>query len=92
MEVCYKNDWGTVCDDAWDTNDAQVACRQLGYSATGATILFSPDVPDGTGPIWLDEVDCVGTEISLFNCNAILSGSNDCSHTDDIGVICQPSK
>ena len=87
--MCYKNDWATVCDDAWDTNDAQVVCTQLGYSTTGAFILSSSDVPDGAGLIWLDKVNCVGTEISLFNCDANFSGSHDCNHTDDVGVICQ---
>ena len=89
VEICNSNEWGTVCDDFWGTPDAQVACRQLGFSSTGAVALTLSAVPDGAGRIWLDNVQCRGTESRLIDCTANALGSHNCVHSEDAGVRCQ---
>ena len=40
VEVCRSQQWGTVCDDDWETEDANIACKQLGFSAEGVIVII----------------------------------------------------
>ena len=74
-----------MCDDYFDSNDARVACTQLGYyyHYTYSTGFGGY----GVGSIWMDNMGCSGAELSLFDCPGII-GSSSCSHYEDIGVRC----
>ena len=88
LEICFEGIWGTVCDDSWDTRDAEVVCRQLGYNATGALALSAFQFGQGTGPIYLDDVACVGSEQTLVSCSHPNIGEHNCGHEEDAGVKC----
>ena len=90
VEVCVNGTWGTVCDDFWGTADAQVVCRQLGYPTNNSVAYRRAIFGRGSGPIHLDDVACVGTESSLFNCG--YTSYHNCSHHQDAGVRCIVSK
>ncbi|XP_069054141.1 antigen WC1.1-like [Lepisosteus oculatus] len=45
----------------------------------------------GNSTIWLDEVNCRGSELHLWDCWHPPLGQSDCRHKEDAGVICTGS-
>nr|XP_056720372.1 deleted in malignant brain tumors 1 protein-like [Euleptes europaea] len=88
VEILHDRLWGTVCGDDWDHEDAQVVCRYLGCGDA----LSAPQgakFGTGSGPIWLDDVNCKGTESAVSQCQVNYQVKNNCSHSKDAGVVCR---
>ena len=80
-------EWGTICDDNWDIQDARVVCRQLGYPDAVAAP-SSAHYGQGIGTIWLNNVQCLGSELDLFACEHSRNIQQNCKHDKDASVEC----
>ena len=87
VEVFYDGTWGTICDDSWHLRDANVVCQQLGFEKA-ERVWFRAEFGEGTGPIWLDQMNCNGGESSVLECGHNGWGVHDCQHREDASVRC----
>ena len=106
VEICADDDtgdntpasWGTVCDDYWTNDDADVACMALGYEGAEpvAGRFLRSRFGAGTGPIWLDDMLCDGDESNLLDCPLASGrsrardfiGVHNCKSSEVVGVRC----
>ncbi|XP_008411857.1 neurotrypsin [Poecilia reticulata] len=87
VELFLSGQWGTVCDDGWTDQDAEVVCRQLGYRGAAKARVMAY-FGEGSGPIHVDNVRCNGEERLLADCIKQKPGTHNCRHSEDAGVIC----
>ena len=62
------------------------------YNIIGATARTGAAFGQGTGPILLDEVKCIGLEYRLFDCPHAGIEVDNCGHSQDAGVVCVAGK
>ena len=89
VEICYNGVWGTVCDYGWDQVDADVVCRQLGFSYQRALATNNSHFGDGEGPILFENVRCNQFHSNISQCIDFqhIGTFHRCVHT--AGVICE---
>ncbi|XP_046547672.1 low-density lipoprotein receptor-related protein 5-like [Haliotis rubra] len=91
VDVYANGEWGTICDDHWDNKDASVVCSMLGYNRENALATSNVQVSSGSGLIYMDEVNCTGTETHIVQCGFTEENwaVHDCSHQEDAGITCE---
>lgn len=89
--------WGSICDHFWSEEDASTACRQLGFARAEAGIsqFVASHFGTGSGRIFLDDMQCAGTESDLLDCptnNGPLArnviGVHNCGTDELVGIRC----
>jgi len=87
VEIKHDKKWGSICDDGWDINSANIFCRQMGFG-TAKQATHEASFGQGSGKVWLDDIKCEGFETSIDNCKHARWGKSDCGHKEDAGVKC----
>ncbi|CAL4064347.1 unnamed protein product, partial [Meganyctiphanes norvegica] len=87
VEVRYLGVWGSICDDDISFEEGNVLCRMMGWNRS-VSIFKNNTFGKGEGPVWLDDLQCVGTERTIEECLHLPWGQNNCDHTENLGLQC----
>ncbi|XP_054053692.1 antigen WC1.1-like [Rissa tridactyla] len=89
VEVKLQGRWGSVGDDQWDMEDAEVVCQHLGCGSAAGAYSASSSFGNGEGPLSLALVDCHGDEATFWDCEIRGWGPYVAPHDFDTAVTCQ---
>lgn len=96
VEVRANGKWGYVCDDRFTITDANVICRELGFNMGAAEVKTNSYYPpnaaltsNGKTLFMMDEVNCLGNETTLKDCDFNGWGVSDCNAEEVVGIICK---
>ncbi len=84
LEIWHDGSWGSVCDDGFDYEELAIACMQMGMHPVGISEGYLDD-----GEIWLDDIQCIGNESRLQECEHRPLGDHDCTHEEDVWIACE---
>jgi len=78
--------WGSVCNEYFTIESANVVCKQLGYDKA-IDYTSGGYFGKSTGPIHMNNVSCTGEESVITDCEYVTNHS--CDHSQDVGIYCQ---
>ena len=94
VEIRHKGVWGTVCQENFGTQEAEVVCRMLGFPSNNAKRYEGTTDYQGDGPVWIrltDDKTCLGNETNINQCKEQHLWTHDyyCNHIEDVAVSCE---
>ncbi|XP_011408754.1 PREDICTED: scavenger receptor cysteine-rich domain superfamily protein-like, partial [Amphimedon queenslandica] len=89
VEICTNGLWGAICHGSWNSIDAFVLCRSLGYGGSGPTTYWTSTFGLATGPAPWKNVLCYGWENTLFDCQKTIYPYDSCPVQNTVGVACK---
>lgn len=87
VEFYDKGQWGTICGQSWDINDANVVCKQLDCGKAHKITTMS-EYGRGTGQTWIEQIECNGRESTLSQCPQRPYVDKSCNTSSVAGVVC----
>ncbi len=87
LEILHDQTWMSVCDAVFDQQDAEVVCRELDCGAS-VQVLGAAAFGKGDAQMWTQEIQCRGNESQIHLCPTSPSHQNNCSHDNDVGLVC----
>ncbi|XP_053800844.1 antigen WC1.1-like isoform X1 [Vidua chalybeata] len=90
VEVKLQGQWGSVGDNDWDMEDAEVVCQHVGCGSASGAYYARDTFGLGGWLVSLVQVDCSGNEATLWDCKIRSWGLyNSSVHYWDAAVACQ---
>ncbi|OWF52689.1 Galectin-3-binding protein [Mizuhopecten yessoensis] len=88
VELLKDGQWGTICDDDFDKDDALVICRMMNKTVDESSVstIDRAFFGQGQGSIFLPGLGCSGTETSIEDCSYL--SYIHCTHSEDVSVVC----
>ncbi|CAN7990514.1 unnamed protein product [Ixodes pacificus] len=87
VEIYHANRWGAICDDEWDSREADVVCSMMGY-ANASRVTTNGHFGKALRPFLMDNLYCNGHEVHIEECQFDGWGVHDCGREEAAGVIC----
>ncbi|NXU73950.1 C163A protein, partial [Oreotrochilus melanogaster] len=79
LEVFYNGTWGSICSNRMSQLTARTVCKHLNCG-DGGEIARDFEYGRGSGPMWLDHIECTEQHSSLWQCQSDTWDPHSCDN------------